>query len=197
MQAGSASKIYDTADQSAPSLVKSFSVEGNLLSSRKNGDILYLITQKYPYFIQDMKEADILPAVKDDKAPKDAPMATTIALPNEDFTSTVTVSALDIASDLQGKTMNFLGNGSAVYMNEDHLFIAGYSYNAATKKQETSITKLSVVGQETFVTAHANVEGLLLNQFSWMNTKRIFAWSQPTKNGQFPLYPGRKLKFCK
>lgn len=150
--------VYDISDQLKPVLVKSHEMEGYYQSSRKNGDIVYLVTNMHP------SDGVILPMMRD----------TTIS--NKEFSMKlndvmimtkhpcpgyVIISALNVNNQEKTEVEAITAYGSNMYMNESSLYLAFES-----RASETSIIRFDLKGMKVGYAGSGSVPGYLLNQFS-------------------------------
>lgn len=150
--------VYDIKDPSAPFKVKSHEIEGNYSTSRKKGDIVYLVTNTYVF-------GDIyLPLVRDTATGftfKEIELKDVMVMPRFPSEGFVGVSALDITNNEKAEVELITANGSTTYMNDHALYIASTDYNGFT-----SITKFTLNGLKVGYAGSGKVEGYLINQFA-------------------------------
>lgn len=151
-------EVYDISDPSSPELVKAHEMEGHYQTSRKNGDIVYLITNTYAY------DGIVLPLVRDTAAGEDArPIALSdvMILPRYPAQGFIAVSALDIRTHEQASVEAIAASGTVTYMNDSALYIAASDFNG-----NTAITKFTVSGLNVGYAGSGTVAGYLVNQFA-------------------------------
>lgn len=150
--------VYSISNPQTPVLLKSHEMEGNYSTSRKNGDIVYLVSNSNVY-------GEIyLPMVKDTATGATAKVVSlndVMIMPKFPAQGFVSVSALDIRTDEKAEVELIAASGAVTYMNDHALYIAASDYNG-----QTSITKLSVNGLKVGYAGSGEVPGYLVNQFA-------------------------------
>lgn len=150
--------VYDISNPERPIYLKGHEMEGNYQSSRKNGDVIYMITNTYVY-------GDILlPQMRDtvtSRQPFDIAIDDIMIMPGCITPGYVIVSAVNI--DDKEKTMveAITASGYIVYMNDSALYLASNDYSGST-----AITKFHVDGMNIGYAGTGSIKGDLLNQFS-------------------------------
>lgn len=162
--------VYDVTDPSAPKKVREFEVEGNLSSSRKNGDSLYVIANKnvYGVAIENAKPEDIMPMYKDG-AGEEKPVGIdrVICPPIVESPSYATIAALDLSDlDQPLEIESILGASNQLYMNVNSLYLTRAEYKG--DGEQTVITKFSIDGTKIGYSASNAVSGRMQDQF-WMD----------------------------
>lgn len=150
--------VYDITDPKNPEFIKTHEMEGNYQTSRKNGDIVYLITNTYFY------DGSILPMVKDTatgKAAKALDLSDVMIMPGYPSQGFLSVSSIDVTNQDEAEVEAIAAQGFITYMNDSALFLASSDYNG-----NTTITKLGIDGMKVGYAGSGTVEGTLLNQFS-------------------------------
>lgn len=150
--------VYDISNPKTPVLIKSHETEGNYQTSRKNGDIVYLVSNTYLY-------GEIyLPTVKDTatgSVAKPIALDDVMIIPRYPSQGFVTISAIDIRTDAKAEIEVIAASGTVTYMNDHALYIAASDYNG-----KTSITKFSINGLKVGYAGSGEVPGYLINQFA-------------------------------
>jgi len=150
--------VYDISSPQTPALVKSHEMEGYYSTSRKNGDIVYLVSNTNVY-------GEIyLPMVKDTATgyvTKAVALDDVMIMPRYPSQGFVSVSAMDIRTDAKAEVEVIAASGAVTYMNDHALYIAASDYNG-----NTSITKFSVNGLQVGYAGSGEVPGYLINQFA-------------------------------
>lgn len=183
--------IYDI---NSYELVREIEVEGNEIASRKIGENIYIVTNKYVYIYDDIdiENSDILPICRDTSVSseyREIP-ATEVKYfndlkedPNCNYMIITSFNLGDLES--KAKVNTYLGAGNDVYCSKENLYVAKvkhqYTYTpkitnvideaigvSGTSSNEisTSIHKFSINNGEVKHVATGKVEGTLLNQFS-------------------------------
>jgi len=182
--------VYDISDKSAPKQIRELELEGSYLSSRKIGDSLYLISNKYAdiYTIMNGHETVPAPMVRD-SAVQDR--LTEIAytdiryFPGFVEPSYMLVASVDLSAGEPMDVQTFLGSGQNIYASSDHLYVAVTKYemplvgenpidqqNASImivptySKPSTEIYKFSLNRSSVTYMAKGKVPGTIINQFA-------------------------------
>lgn len=184
--------VYELSDDGKPTLVRQLEQEGSYLSSRKIGDALYMVTNKYAYPIY------ALPAVIEDGTAAESEQAEaskkltssfeplyrdtavsdkamTVKLkdiryfPNPADSSMMLVGAVDLSQeDGQLQVSAYLGAGGTIYASKRNLYAAQsvYHLDGDKYKQETKFHKFRLENGNVTYISEGSVPGQLLNQFS-------------------------------
>ena len=157
--------IYAIDQAGKATLLKEIEVEGNLRSSRKTDNFLYLVSNQYIYSID---PDGITPYVRDTAvSDKAAPLTvdSIITFPGKTSSSYLNITAIDIDDPAApSHTESLLGAGDQIYMNSNALYVAAYDYENNTAK--TSVIKFKIDGLNFGYAASGKVNGNILNQFS-------------------------------
>ncbi len=161
--------VYSVDARGAASLLKEVSIEGSLLSSRKNGDVVTLVANQYVYgWWPDIPEI-ITPVIKDSAVSSSfRPMETDkiMCYPGSSQPQYLIIASIDIRNTEQAANIEaILGSGTAMYMNDRHLYIAQETYKDAQGPM-TSITRYALDGIQFGFSGGALIPGYLLNQFA-------------------------------
>jgi inhibitor of cysteine peptidase len=187
--------VYSVSDIGKTDLLKELSVEGSMLSSRKSGDTVYIMTNKYFYYYGPTNPGEIIPMYKDTAVGQDyqaLPISKIMCYPDSLSPQYMLVAALDIMNtDEQANIEAILGSGSTVYMNDSNLYIAQSDYSSSLGEM-TAITKYSISGTKLGFAGGGKVKGSLLNQFSmdeFDGNLRVAttAWGQTSTNSVYIL----------
>lgn len=160
--------VYSLNSSGKASLMKELEVEGNLLSSRKKDNTVYLVINQYLYsFWGD--DNGYIPMYRDSVRDNDfekLPIESIMYYPGRRDQNYLMVAAVDIKDAKEESTIEaFLGSGTQVYMSNEALYVSGQDYNTIWGTI-TNITKFSVDGMKIGFAGGGMVEGYLLNQFS-------------------------------
>jgi uncharacterized secreted protein with C-terminal beta-propeller domain len=187
--------IYSVDTLGKTALLKELSVEGDMLSSRKNGDTLYIMSNKYFYTYGIENPGEIIPMVKDTSVSQnftELPIDNIMCYPESLSPQYLMVTAVDVMkTDEAANIEAILGSGSTVYMNDANLYVAQSDYSD-TLGEMTSITKFSLNGTKIGFAGGGKVKGSLLNQFSmdeFDGNLRVAttAWGQNSTNAVYIL----------
>lgn len=150
--------VYDISNPKNPDIIKSHETEGSYQTSRKNGNIVYLVSNTFLY-------GDIyLPTVMDTATgsiAKTCALDDVMILPRYPAQGFVVVSAIDIRTDEKAEIEAIAASGTVTYMNDHALYIAASDFNG-----KTSITKFSISGLNIGYAGSGEVPGYLINQFA-------------------------------
>lgn len=185
--------VYELSEDGKPALIRQLEQEGSYLSSRKIGDALYMVTNKYTYPIYALpavKEADGTTAAAEhaetvkkltasfeplfrDTAISDKPMTVKLKdiryFPKPSDSGMLLVGAVDLSQeDEQLQVSAYLGAGGTIYASQKNLYVAQsvYTLNGDQYKQETKFHKFRLDGGSVTYISAGSVPGQLLNQFS-------------------------------
>ncbi len=175
--------VYDITDRTAPKVVKTFSQDGNLLTSRLIGSELYIVST-YGINIWDLNvredekfdENEILPEIENDGTTSNLPCDCVSILPDSDEPSYLVISGINL-DDLTAKvdTSAVLGGGSNAYCTTDALYVACEQYEnhnygdfmwRFSYSTVTNIYRFKLDGGSAVFDCKGVVDGGLLNQFS-------------------------------
>ena len=175
--------VYDVTDRKHPVKVRSVSFEGNYLSSRRVGDMVYLVAEKgwniwgiprpIPY-------EDILPRFSDSAFSDETRVAGCTDIryfPNFTHPNYLIVAAINTKDTSQKVTREVvLGGGNEIYSSPENLYVTRPSWqdvyfdngeDAGWKSEEmTDIYQFSLDGKGVAFSAKGRVPGRVLNQFS-------------------------------
>ncbi len=150
--------IYDISNPLKPVFLKGHEMEGYYQSSRKNGEIVYLVTNTYP------SGGIVLPLMKD-TAVSDEPFSMKLddvmIMPRHPSPGYLVVSAVNVNNEEKTEVEAITAYGATMYMNETSLYLA-FNNNSA----DTSIIKFELEGMKVGYAGSGEVPGYLLNQFS-------------------------------
>lgn len=184
--------VYNLSEAGIPTLVRQLEQEGSYLSSRKIGDALYMVTNKYSYPIY------ALPAVKADgdaasaeeqaaskklaasfeplyrdTAVSDKTMTVKLKdvhyFPNPSDSTMMLIGAVDLSQeDGRLQVTAYLGAGGTIYASHNNLYAAQtvYTQDGNRFKQETKFHKFRLDNGNVMYISEGTVPGQLLNQFS-------------------------------
>ncbi|MGE5416574.1 MAG: beta-propeller domain-containing protein [Acidobacteriota bacterium] len=175
--------IYDITNKREIKKIRAVEVEGDYLTSRKIGDNLYMLAQKWlPYYNAEDK-TDLRPYYRD-TAVKDAfqPIEYNSIkyFPWMVSANYLVVAGIDLESQTEAHITTYLGSGENVYCSSKNLYVAVNDYNPAPVKplmgkiaanaynseSTTRVFKFSLNGRTVTFTKNGQVPGTPLNQFS-------------------------------
>ena len=178
-------KLYDITNKHNPELLKTISIEGSYLTSRKIDKNVYFVINSYPrYWNKGSRPLckEIVPSylerIESEKSPGFQPIAKCIdigyvmPIQAENF---ITIASLDMSNEnknLEKETI--LGSGQNVYASRENLYIAQTSWPAygimerivPNYDEKTIISKFSLNNGKIKFQAKGEVRGHILNQFS-------------------------------
>lgn len=156
-----AALVYDIADPKKPTLVTSFEQDGNEISSRVIGDVLYTVSQHTIRKEPDQNDpATFVPSVGCDE--ESTVLAANDIYICEESARYVVVTAVRVSK--KGERLSqkaVLTAGNTVYANLENLYVAGGFYNGKTKLVRFALNDGKIEQQ-----AQTEIEGTLLNQFA-------------------------------
>lgn len=159
--------VYAINSNGEANLLKELEIEGNILSSRKKDDVVYLMVNRYMNYYG--MDNGIIPMYRDTAQANDfreLAIDKIMYYPNRFNQNYFIVSALDINSPSSPSTIEaFLGSGNEAYMSNSALYIAGQDYNTIWGTI-TNISKFTIDGLKVGFAGGGMVEGSILNQFS-------------------------------
>lgn len=151
---------YDITDRENPRIIRTYDVEGSLLASRKIGDMVYTVTNKYVY--RWTYRNDITPQYRDNGEKykniscDDIMYCPGFTEPNYLILSSVNISDASVPAGIY----TCLGAGTNVYASTENLYVTMYS------DEGTDILKFSLTGDKPVFFAKGTVPGTIINQFS-------------------------------
>lgn len=162
--------------------IREIETEGILLSSRKVEDDIYIITNKYLYYYDDIIRENVLPIYKDTSFSQEY---TNVAAQDiayfDDFRNDNECNYMIITSfnlndmDKKANVSTYLGAGNEVYCSRNNLYVAKKTYARDSLSADTAINndssytnihKFSINSGKINHIATGKVPGRLLNQFS-------------------------------
>ncbi|WP_148137668.1 beta-propeller domain-containing protein [Candidatus Formimonas warabiya] len=159
--------IFDISKKDQIKQVREVELAGNYLSSRKIGDELYLVANKY-------LDQPLRPSYRDS-----ARTDSLVEIPYQEIRyfpecvepNYLLVAGLNLAQpDREMKVSAYLGAGENIYATEKDLYVAVTGYETkATKpapEMETMVYKFTLENGQVTYAAKGEVPGTILNQFS-------------------------------
>ncbi len=159
--------VYSIDSNGKANLLKELEIEGNILSSRKKDDIVYLmINRDMNYYGIDN---GVVPMFRDSATGsgfKELGIDKIMYYPGKYNQNYFLVAAFDIKNYSTPATIEALfGSGNQAYMSNNALYIAGQDYNTIWGTI-TNISKFTIDGLKIGYAGGGMVEGSILNQFS-------------------------------
>lgn len=191
-------RVYDVSDPAAVGLVRTVTVEGSHLATRRIDRYLYVVARAYPRFdpgtdpVRRTPLNGLVPRVSDslkqgrsrNLLPKEVSY-----LPDCYEASYLVVAALDLGTATGAFVPHaFLGAGNVVYASRESLYVASSSWfwrpilalgtdltAVAEPAQETvSLYRFQLDGTTVQCAAHGSVPGRVLNSFSMDESGGVF-----------------------
>jgi uncharacterized secreted protein with C-terminal beta-propeller domain len=186
--------VYSISYTGKAKLLKEVDVEGDLLSSRKKGNTLYLVVNKYVYNYG-IYEDVILPMYRDSTDDEDFRQISydkVMYYPKRSENNYLIITAIDIEEEDTPASINaFLGSGRTIYMSNNALYIANTDYSNHWG-QITNIARFTIDDMKIGFAGGGLVEGTILNQFSmdeYESNLRVATsgWNNGSTNSLFVL----------
>ncbi|MFH1284693.1 MAG: beta-propeller domain-containing protein [Candidatus Peregrinibacteria bacterium] len=211
---GSATKMYifDISDKTDVSLMRETAFEGYYSSSRKIGDVVYLVVDQYTYFVPTegggvLKNEDLVPLYSDNnKVAATASCGDVKYVPGiMDSTNYMIIAAVPTDSASKAITREVVVGGTGtIYASTDNLYVTEpkYHYSAwydeSGESEETYIHKFALDGLNVSYEGVGAVPGTILNQFSMDESGDYFRiattkggwWTNATTNNVYVLDSG-------
>ncbi len=155
--------VYNIADRSKPVLERTLELEGNYLSSRKIGGIVYLVANQYFYYYERIPAVPV--TYTDNETGVNIGYDKVRYIPGSETSNYLIIASIDTDKPKQAaKVETLLGGGQNIYVSQDHLYVASPVYKSGFA--ETAVYKFSLTdGQITYL-KKGSVNGNILNQFS-------------------------------
>ena len=174
--------VYDISQKSAPKWLREFRAEGNLLTSRKVDNTLYLVVNCYMNFYGIDLPSQAVPLYRDSVSAKgDDPVPLDFGamryFPGSEDNSLLMICGLDLTdAQAEAKIASILGSGGTVYMSRSALYVAKYNYvynivplagsvNVDINDQ-TTFFKFALDNGYAVYQAKGTADGNVLNQYS-------------------------------
>ena len=150
---------YDISDKKKPVLAGRVTQDGSYVTSRKDGNIVYLFTDQYLLEDYERNPADAIPEVNARKVSADC------IYMGESGERALLISSLSLyRPDTVRDTVMILDNGSEIYMGEDSLYLYRTDYRGFS--ETTQIAKFSLTGGFLNGEAAASVRGMVRDTFA-------------------------------
>lgn len=174
-------RVYDVSNPAEASLLREITLEGNLLSTRKIDDALYLVANRPldVYWIMEQSQGHqeelLRPAFSDtaveDGAVQAIPFENIRYFPEAIEPNYITVLGLSLDKLTEPANVEvFLGRGQNIYASRNNLYIAmekwAYSPNGWISETNTDLYRFALEAGTVTHAATGQVPGRILNQFS-------------------------------
>ncbi|QOX63469.1 hypothetical protein FRZ06_08930 [Anoxybacterium hadale] len=150
--------VYDISNPARPLYLKGHEMEGSYQSSRKNGDIIYLVTNLY-------SSGEIaLPMMRDTViGPKQIQMKLddVMIMPRRPADGYLIVSAINVSNQEKTEVEAITAYGMTMYMNDSSLYLA-----ASGADDSSTIIQFEIAGMKVGYAGSGEVKGHLINQFA-------------------------------
>lgn len=190
---------YNVSDRSNPEEIRSVSLEGNYLSSRKIGDTVYLVANKYNWYRwgQPLPAAgEMLPAFSDSSNTREkvaVPCDAIRYFPNFQDPNFLILAAINtVDTDKKVDREVLLGSGDQVYASQENLYVTRTAWDEVyfergtdvgwNNAEFTEIYRFSLDNDSISFTAKGRAQGNVLNQFSMSEYDNVFRIA--TQKGQ-------------
>ncbi|OQB13865.1 MAG: Beta propeller domain protein [Firmicutes bacterium ADurb.Bin193] len=175
--------VYNISDRSKPVLERTLEIEGNYLSSRKIGNIVYTVSNRWLSYVKPMSET--AGVYRDNDKSIDIGYDRVCYFPGFTSANMLTIASIDITlPDKEAKVETMLGGGENVYVSTENMFIASSRYNQDRNTQETLVYKFSLNDGAVTYLCKGAVKGNILNQFSMDEYKGYFRIATTSYVGQ-------------
>jgi len=131
--------VFDIKDKTNPVEIRNFEVEGNYISSRKIGNYLYLVANKYMDFYRILNDKNVKPApfYKDSVIGKetiDIDLKHVHYFPGHIHPNYMIVAGINVVeNDEKAQVSTFLGSGQNIYASLKNLYVAVTDYQPIIK----------------------------------------------------------------
>lgn len=178
---GDQSKVYlvDITDRARPKVTRTIDFDGSYTTSRRIGDTLYLVLNKYPYFPYYRGEeasynfSDYLPKMSDSESGKVelAAACDQIRLMPKPRRNNFLIAAAIPLQDLDQKVSRsvIVGSGENIYASTENLYVASTDWSGPyyySDGQNTKLYRFALGEGKIEYQSEGLVPGTVLNQFS-------------------------------
>ncbi len=210
--------VFDISDKTNLKVHHEVETEGDIVSSRKIGDTVYTVTNKYGLRyggpIVPLAE-DVMPVVYDSvggEVRAAADCSSVLYHPGDYANNYMIVTAVPVKEKAEAKSRVIVGSGQNVYASTENLYVAETSDSwwwlergdstDSTYEQKTVVNKFSLDGMDIDYKGYGEVDGHILNQFSMDEHKGNFRiatttgsiWDQETKSTSNVYVLDEKMK---
>lgn len=186
---------YDIKDRSQVKKTGSVTLDGNYQTSRKNGDYIYLFSQKYVGDIAKKDKDMLIPELNGRKAEADC-----IYVQDNATTELIAVSVNVKKPNEIVDRMVLLNANMQLYMGTESMVLYGenYDYKGGRERSSTDLTKFSYRDGYMNAVAASSVRGTIQDPFAISEENGILRvltteWSENSRNQLFLLDENLKL----
>ncbi len=193
--------VCDISDKTNIKKIREVEIEGNYVSSRMIGSVLYMVSNKFQnfYYATGTDVENQTPSYRDSIVSEDYVKIECPQIryfPDSVESNYMIVSAFDINKNEKANIQTYLGAGENIYVSNENLFVAVSNYNydvielednavssdsvkptiapVYVDRRETNVYKFSLDGSKITYLSKGSVPGLILNQFSMDESKGYF-----------------------
>lgn len=171
--------VYDITDKKTPKLERTLDIEGGYISSRKIGDVVYIVASKNIYYyyggVQPMVKSALTYTDSATVTPVDVGFDKVSYFPNFEERNYLVVASINITKpDEKANVETMLGGGQNIYASNQNLFVATGKYKNEDNTFNTLIYKFSLNNGEITYLSKGEVAGNIINQFSMDENKGSF-----------------------
>lgn len=178
---GDQSKVYlvDISDRSKPKVTRTIDFDGSYTTSRRVGNTLYLVLNKYPYFPyyrtdgESFNISDYLPKMSDSQSGKVELVASCDQIrlmPKPRQKNFLIAAAVPLADPAKKVSRSVIvGSGENVYASTDNLYVASTDWSGPYWHgggQQTKLYRFALSDGQIDYRSEGLVPGTVLNQFS-------------------------------
>lgn len=150
---------YDISDKRNPVLAGKVTQDGTYMTSRKDGNIVYLFTWQHLSEEDGKAPEDVIPEVNAKKVPADS------IYMGDGGERTLLISSLSLYRPEEVRdTVMILDGGAEIYMGEDSLYLYKTNYGGAM--ETTQIAKFSLTGGFLNGEAAVSLRGMIRDTFA-------------------------------
>ena len=169
-------RVLDTGNMSAIRPFRYYEVEGSLITSRKKGGFVYLVSDFSRWYRGG--GIDFRPLAGENGSLDPMPVENIMIMPWGNAGSFLTVSAVDIRNaNEKVASETIAGSGYVTYMSSDNLYVAVYD-GRFSDKETMNIARFSLDGVKIGYAGSGSIAGSINNQFSmdeWGGSLRVAA----------------------
>lgn len=150
--------VYDISDPARPMYLKGHEMEGSYQSSRKNGDIIYMVTNLYA------SGDAVLPMMKDTvlgAKQVSLQLGDIMIMPGRPADGYLIISAINVTNQEKTEVEAITAYGMTMYMNDSSLYLTSDGAN-----DRSTIIKFEIAGIKVGYAGSGEVKGHLINQFA-------------------------------
>ncbi|MEK7137007.1 MAG: beta-propeller domain-containing protein, partial [Patescibacteria group bacterium] len=173
-------RIYNVTDKAYPSLERTVALEGNIVSSRRIEDRLYLVANQSIYWGGPIPlratEEELLPRIEDSAKGEEAvaPCDKVVILPHIPSPEYLTVAVIPLSNaNTEVKREVVLGSAQNIYASLENLYVATTEWRyewgpfaPGEDSERTNVYRFAFTDNGVSFAAKGSVPGHILNQFS-------------------------------